>query len=357
MATGVGGGAVGRSFDLVVIDDPYKNIQEAMNRDQRKKVSKWFKTSILSRRKKGTAIVLIHTRWHREDLIGEQIKLMNESAGALKWKIVSIPAFPLGEHEYARQDDEQWAAMKDGLYKPLNDPLGREPGSMVSYCPELFPVDLLETTKQTYDADGEAMTWSALYQQQPRPDEGVYFGRGNIKIIEADKLPVGLIWYRYLDLALGKTRRADWNACAAVAVDGVGNIYVRDMVRIHAFTDFVPVMRQVMKMDHQTIYGVESNMFQELAFRDFINDPELVGVAIYPVRAADDKESDARVVQARALADKLYFVGGSWNEEAINELIEFPNGSHDDQVDTISRGVKMAFLRGGAKKKSKSWQG
>jgi predicted phage terminase large subunit-like protein len=112
-----------------------------------------------------------------------------------------------------------------------------------------------------------------------------------------------------------------------------------------------------MKMDHEAVYGVESNMFQELAFRDFINDPELVGVAIFPVRATDDKESDARVVQARALAGKLYFVRGAWNEEAINELIEFPNGSHDDQVDTISRGVKMAFFRGGAKKKAKGWQG
>ena len=346
MAVGVGGGGVGRSFELVCIDDPYKNAEEAFNRDQRKKVSRWFKNTVITRRKKGTAIVLIHTRWTREDLIGEQVRLMVTNPKALQWKIISIPALPLSDTELANDELEQTAAMREGVYLPTGDPLGREAGSEVSYCPELFPTDHLLTTKATLEADGDSLVWYATYEQKPRPESGEFFGSNDIKIIPA--APEGLQWFRYEDLAIGKSAKSDYNTSAAVAVDALANIYVRDMVRIRSFLEFKPVIKQVMLMEHRvTLFGVETNAFQELAFLDFINDKDLVGVAIFPIVASDSKQSDARVVQARAKVGKLYFIEGDWNQEAIDEFVDFPGGSHDDQVDTISKGVKMAFIYGG----------
>ena len=359
-AVGVGGAAIGKSFDYIAVDDPYKNIQEAKSSEQRKKVSKWFSSTVLSRRKKGTAIVLIHTRWDKDDLIGEQVRNMVSRDKAIQWRIVSIPALPLEAHEYAASTEEQREGMKDGLYQPLEDPLGREAGSGVSFCPDLFSETMLEEIRETLDADGELSTWFAMYQEKPRPEEGDFFARKDIKLIDESKLPTGLVWFRYIDLALGKSKRSDWNACLAIAVDEAGNIYGRDMVRIHNFVHFTPLIKQVMLMEHETVFGVESNNFQELAFRDFINDPELAGVAILPILATNDKESDARVLQARAKVGKLYFVMGEWTEDAINEFIEFPTGKHDDQVDTASRGVKMAFLYGGRRKRNRearSYQG
>jgi predicted phage terminase large subunit-like protein len=341
-AVGVGGGGVGRSFELVIVDDPYKNQQEAKNPEIRKKVSKWFDNVVMSRRKKGTAIVLVHTRWDRDDLIGEQERLMVTDAKSLQWRIVSIPAYPLEAHEYALDEGLQKEAMKDGVYKPMADPLEREAGSKQSFCPQLFPDDHLETTRIRLEAKGESMVWFATYMQQPRPEMGEFFGRGGIKLV--DEAPEGLRWYRYIDLALGKSKRSDLNTCAAVAVDGVANIYARDMIRIRQYANFLKVIKEVMLFEKGTIWGVESNLFQELAFLELINDPELIGIPIFPIIASDDKESDARVLQARASVGKLFFVRGDWNEEAVNEFIEFPDGAHDDQVDTIARGVKLSVV-------------
>jgi hypothetical protein len=69
MSVGITGGITGNGGRLVIIDDPYKNGEEAYNANMRDKVESVFRDSILTRvQGKGNAIIVVHTRWHEDDL-------------------------------------------------------------------------------------------------------------------------------------------------------------------------------------------------------------------------------------------------------------------------------------------------
>lgn len=340
-AVGVGGGATGRPVDLVVVDDPFKNQDEADSEPERRKKYKWLTTSILTRMRKGSAIVMIHTRWHREDTIGESLKAMATDPRARQWKVISLPALPLEIDDYARSEAEHRLALLEGLWKPFVDPLGRIPGSPQSLWEAEFPMRVLNTIRATYEASGQLSAWFALYQQQPRPEDGAFFSSKDFKIIP--KAPSGLTWYRYCDVALGKTQTADWNASIAEALDKEGNLFLRDLIRAHAWNDFREMAKTAMLSEEErgTLWGVEEVAFQALAFQEFIRDRELARVAILAVQPDGDKVRRARALQFRAKGGRVYLVEGSWVQIFISECLDFPNGRHDDMVDTASGGLQM----------------
>jgi predicted phage terminase large subunit-like protein len=341
VAVGVGGGVTGKPAELIVIDDPFKNREEAESASERKKKLQWLTSSVLPRMRKGTAIILIHTRWHREDLIGEMLKAMATDERAKHWKVLSLPAFPLEIEEYATSEADQKRALLEGLYKPFQDPLGRFPGAKVPLWEAEFPARVLEERRVTLEAAGQLADWYALYLQQPRPSEGAFFGAKDFEIV--DRAPEGLRWVRYVDLAISEKKSADWNATVAEALDADGNLYLRDMIRVKGWTEFRERMKAAMLSDLErgTRWGLEDVAFQALAFQELLRDPALVNVAITSIRPDGDKVQRARPLQTRAKAGKVKLVRGPWNQAFILEALDFPNGQHDDQIDTASGGLTM----------------
>lgn len=67
---GVGGSGTGKAADIFFVDDPYKNDEDAQSAIYREKVWKWFNSVSFSRCHKDSAIIIVHTRWHEDDLIG-----------------------------------------------------------------------------------------------------------------------------------------------------------------------------------------------------------------------------------------------------------------------------------------------
>ncbi len=341
VAAGVGGPVTGKPADLIVIDDPFKNREEAESPEERKKKLKWLTSSVMSRMRKGTAIVMIHTRWHREDLIGQMLKAMMTDVKARQWKVLSLPAFPLEIDEYAVTADDQKKSMLEGLFKSYQDPLGRLPGTKEPLWEAEFPAETLEQIRATLEASGQLADWYALYQQQPRPAEGVFFGAADFQIIE--QAPQGLQWVRYIDLALSEKRTADFNACVAAAMDRYGNLFLRDMMRARGWVEFRERLNAAMLSDLElgTIWGVEDVAFQALAFQELMAERELAAVAICLVKPLGDKVQRARPLQTRGKAGKIYLVRGPWTQAFILEMLDFPSGGHDDQVDTASGGLQM----------------
>jgi predicted phage terminase large subunit-like protein len=341
LATGVGGGTTGKPADLIVVDDPFKNQEEASNPVERKKKLKWMTSSVLTRTRKRTAIVMIHTRWNREDLIGEMIKSTQVDPKARPWKIISLPAFPLEAKEYAINLDEQIRSKLEGLFKPFEDPLGRVPGSRTPLWAEEFPVETLEQIKATLEATGQAGDWHALYMQQPRPEDGVFFGANDFRIIP--RAPEDLHWVRYIDLAISEKKTADFNATVAEALDEEGNLYLRDMLREQGWTKFKGQLKALMLSPEErgTDWALEDVAFQALAFQELMRDKDLANVAIRETKPNGDKVTRARPLQTRAKAGKVFLIQGNWNQAFIVEALDFPNGGHDDQVDTASGGLDL----------------
>ncbi|ADD81106.1 terminase large subunit [Rhodococcus phage ReqiPine5] len=151
-AVGIGGTTTGRRGDLIIIDDPFKDMAEADSKTQREKVLTWFRSVAMTRLAPTASIILVQTRWHEEDLAGKILELEKALPREdRRWKHINIPA-----------------VSEDGV----PDALGRDPGvAMVSARGR--------TKKQFADTRtvvGERV-WSALYQGQPTPSSGGLFHR------------------------------------------------------------------------------------------------------------------------------------------------------------------------------------
>ena len=140
-AAGVSGALTGRPVDVMVIDDPVKDREQADSPTYRERVWDWWSETAVRRLAPGAPVVLILTRWHEDDLAG---RLLAAEDGHL-WKVLSIPA-------QAETDD---------------DPLGRAPGE--------FMLSARGRTTEQWQAiktGAPTRTWAALYQQHPAPVEG-----------------------------------------------------------------------------------------------------------------------------------------------------------------------------------------
>lgn len=141
-AVGVGGGVTGQGGDLIIIDDPVKNREEADSLTYRDKVWDWYTDDLYTRLEPGAAMILIMTRWHQDDLAG---RILASDDGP-NWTVVHLPAMAM-EH----------------------DALGRRPGEPL--WPERYDAADFARIRGSIGDRG----WYALYQGIPQPDGGAIF--------------------------------------------------------------------------------------------------------------------------------------------------------------------------------------
>lgn len=140
-AAGVGGGMTGRPADLIVIDDPYKNMEEADSQAYRAKVQEWFNAVVTTRLAPGAPIILIQTRWHESDLAGSLLERDAELPPAdREWRFLNIPA-----------------VAEDGT----PDALGREPGTYLESARGRTPADWQRIKRNVGPASGRRCTKAA----------------------------------------------------------------------------------------------------------------------------------------------------------------------------------------------------
>lgn len=346
-SAGIGGAITGKGAHLLVIDDPFKNREDAESEPYRRRVRDWYQSVAYTRLETGGAIVVTHTRWHQDDLAGQLLQMMVSDPLADQWDVLFLPALALPIDQYPQTEEEFRDNLAKGLYLPMGgDPLGRSEGQAL--WPEKFDEENL-ARKQVNIGEFE---FASLYQQLPRPVSGGFFDEQDFKFV--DKVPEKLQWYRYVDLALGESKKADWNTTGAVAMDAEGNLYLRDVVSVHSLEHFLPVLRALMLDPNESgvIWGIESNNFQTLVWNEFMKDAELAMVPIRKIIVTDDKQTRARPVQMRAKGGKFFLLRGTWTAGFLRQAVGFPTGQHDDMVDMVSGGLRMISLFSRAKKKA-----
>lgn len=307
-AAGVGAGVTGRGADLVIIDDPVKNREEAESPTYRERVWDWYTDDLYTRLEPGASMILIMTRWHEDDLAGRILG----SERAADWTIVNLPA--LAE---------------------ANDPLGRSEGAAL--CPERYDETALLGIKDVLGS----RSFAALYQQRPQPAEGALFRREWFDIV--DNAPEGLRWGRYWDLAASTKTSADYTASGAVAHDAnTGNLYIRDMLRGRwEWPDARKIIIQTMLGEPSVIHGIEEAQHGLAAVQDLRRLREIAHIALRGITVDKDKLTRALPWSIKAEARKVKLVRGEWINAFLDEVCMFPQGTHDDQVDTVSGGVGL----------------
>ena len=182
LAGGIGGGLTGHGVSgLFVIDDPYKNREQADSSVYREKVWHWF-TEVAYTRLEGASVIIVHTRWHGDDLIGR----LSEEDG---WDVVNLEAVCESE----------------------DDPLGRSMGQAL--WPDRFPAEELENIRLQI---GE-WSFAALYQGSPRPKGYNLFGEP--RYFDSDKVDIeGCTVVIGADPAATAKTTADYSAAVVIAV-------------------------------------------------------------------------------------------------------------------------------------------
>jgi phage terminase large subunit-like protein len=356
ISRGTGGGLSGHPLDLLIIDDPTKDIDEARSQAHQSKLENWFDSVAVPRLSEFGAIVIVHTRWDPNDLIGQQLKKMaSGDPRATKWEVIHFPALALESADYPKTDEEFTENLRRGYFIPKDgDQLGREPGEPL--WPWRYSLDYVDKIK----ANTSPYVFTALHQGLPRPLSGGFFDDPDIKEIGVGEVPENLTWCAYIDLALGNSKTSDWNAVMPETLDPeTGRIIGRDLIHEHELRTFLQRVKIAMLLpeNRKVIWGVESVAFQTLVFQEFMKDPTLAGVAIVRMLPTESKNDRAAKLSLRAKEGLYCWVKGPWTSKARRELLEFPTGDHDDIVDTCSGGLYMIAKHSQPKRAARSYEG
>lgn len=207
-AAGVNGGITGQGMNIGIIDDPAKDYKQASSKSYQETVIDWYDTTFFTRRDpKLNGIIIILTRWHKDDLAGQLLERMHN--GGEQWRVVSFPM----EWDH---DEPETHTLNGETY------LLREKGDIL--FPERMPRDFVEACK----ASG-SLTWNALYQQRPTAKGGGlirsdWFG-------EYSQLPV-LKWHCVIGDTAQKIKEAnDFSVFEHWGLGEDGYLYLIDMVR------------------------------------------------------------------------------------------------------------------------------
>ncbi len=313
-AAGVGGPATGKGFHLGVIDDPLKDAEQAASETIRAKQKDWFGSVFSTREEPGGAIVVLQTRWHEDDLSGYLLTL--EADEPERWHIVNMPAI-------AEARTEPFPATC------TVQPDWRQDGEAL--CPERYPLDKLTKLAKRI---GEYF-FGALFQQRPRPRDGGMFKRPWFEIVPA--APVDARRVRYWDKA-STAGAGDYTVGLRMARGHDGFWYIEDVVRgqwSSGQRDTVIKQTAALDGDDATIWGEQEPGSGGKDSADaFVR--MLAGYPVYVERATGDKQTRAEPFAAQCEARNVKLVQGTWNKAYLDELCTFPNGTHDDQVDTSS---------------------
>lgn len=335
IAAGVGGGITGQPADLIIADDLFKNREEADSKDRRDLVDDWWKSSVLTRQRgEHAAIILFFTHWHADDQVGRLMKRMVEDPKADQWDILMLPALALDS--YMPSVEEQRKKMREGVFIPLTDPLGRRPGEPL--WPARFGRAFLDNRK----ANLGLYEFTALDQQMPFLREGGQFKREWFQVVESGPGKEAVARVMYWDKAAtegGGARTA--GAVLSLDKDGFFNLehmvkgqwstYRREKKMVQAGKIFYGVYGKFQIWHPQDPGSAGVDSAKATNGKLAIN-----GLVGHYAPVTGDKETRAGPLSSAAEAGIVRLVRGGWNEEFIDEAVAFPGGAFKDQIDAAS---------------------
>ncbi len=310
-AVGVGGATTGKGADILLIDDPVKNRQDADSPVIRESTWQWYKSTARTRLSPDGAIVIIVTRWHTDDLAGRILAGEN----AHLWEVISLPAVATRDEPQRKQGEALWA--------------------------DHFTLAKLEETRR----DIGSYEFAALYQQNPIASEfqefkPEWFRKKPWSELEGRQLSK----YLTVDTAFSKRDEADYCGFVRNYVDRENNWHLRAHRARLDPAELVETLFSMHASERFTKIGIEKTTYTQ-GLKPFLDAEQRRRNVFLPIVELNHNQK-AKEIRIRGLipryqAGSVYHLDGDC-KDLEDELLAFPRAVHDDVADAAAYQLQVA---------------
>lgn len=347
----------------MIVDDVVKDIEAADSLTIRDNTWEWYLSTAYTRLAPGGGVIGILTWWHDDDWAGRIQQAMAVDEGADQFEIIRYPAINDYGDEYILPDDTI-VQLPPSQLVPEGARITRPMGTAIH--PARYTTEMMLKIKNNLIGGGQKRVWDALYQQNPIPDEGNYFSKEMFRYYGSAPDRRDLYVYQAWDFAISEGKESDYTVGTCIGVDHRDNIYYLAQKRfriqdggfiIDEILDFAQEWDadQLGFEDGQIWKAIEFQFQKRCEERRQYPSHELL-------KPLTDKMVRANPLKGRMQLGKVYFdKQAPYFTELMKEMLHFPAGKHDDQIDSLAWAIRLTLARAAPRDqrptlKVKSWK-
>jgi predicted phage terminase large subunit-like protein len=353
VAKGVGQGISGFRGNFGQVDDPYKSRKDAESQTIRDSTFKWYSDDFATRLLPGSPLFIVMTRWHSDDLCGRITDREEKERREELEKQQAEIADAVGQADGQRKTYKFEIINLPAIAEDENDVLGRRIGEPL--WEELFDLDALANLR----ADMTAASWNSLYQGTPMDVTGgailpEWFKRYDALPSKGDQSQPNQIRRTVISVDSANTakERSDYTVIGVWIEDVNRNHYLADVIRKQVeFNDMCVLIDQTAKRWERITGRIDALLVEAKGNGLAYVQLKASGGAPAPLIAIEvgntDKEFRFDKVSPMFESGAVHLPNRSlWLADYEKELIAFPNGKNDDQVDMTSQYLDWARKKG-----------
>lgn len=336
-AAGVGTGIAGKGFHLGLIDDPISE-QDAFSKAMRRSVNDWYGPGFYTRRMpERNVIVLTQTRWATDDLSGFLLSSSALTTRADDWTVLKIPAIL---DEKTAQSLNRIASTPEYHKYITGAPINTYKAGD-SFSPRRWPLSALNQSR----GNMPRKQWAALYQQSPTEDEGSIILREHWRKWPSETPPKFEYILQSYDTAFEEEEKNDFSARTTIGIfkrESDSRLCVFIIEAWKARMNF-PDLREEAYRSYKEYKPDRVIIEKKASGHSLVQELRKKGVPITPVTPKSSKTVRAHAATVLFEQGVVYYPDRRWAEDLIDDCAVFPNGAHDDTVDSVVHALN--FIR------------
>jgi predicted phage terminase large subunit-like protein len=286
-----------------VVGDDLENDEIVLNPQRRNKFKEWFLNALLPCGSKNCIFRIVGTILHFDSLLQNLL------------------------------EDKEWMSRKFKAHAAFDD-------FTDLLWPDNYDEQHYRSVRQKFINQGKPEGYSQEYLNEPFSEQASFFRRADLVDYKPSDYDADKTFYCAVDLAVSQKETADRTVFMVAGVNTHGMVFIEDVVKGRFDPlEVIDIFFQIVDKYSPAMFFVESGAIQK-SIGPFLNEEQVKRnkfLSMKLVTPAKDKQTRARSIAGRMKAGGVKFDKNSdWYPELEQELLQFPRGKHDDQVDALA---------------------